>query len=225
MAHLPAMRGVVLALLVALSPAVAVATVLEGRVRVIDADTVEINGITVRLHGIDAPERGAACRSGPQDCYRVANRRVEALVAGQVLRCYDLGERSYNRIVAHCTLHGRDIAEVLLEEGIVMACPHFARQHPHSRAYMEIEARARQAALGLFEGGQFPPRARFCGGDAPAIAVGGCAIKGNISANGHIYHMPGQRDYEAVSINTARGERWFCTPAEAEAAGWRPARR
>ena len=36
---------------------------------------------------------------------------------------------------------------------------------------------------------------------------------------------PGQRDYAATRIDTAQGERWFCSLEAAEAAGWTPARR
>lgn len=39
-----------------------------------------------------------------------------------------------------------------------------------------------------------------------------------------IYHVPGQPYYDATRINTAEGERWFCSEAEAQAAGWRKAR-
>jgi hypothetical protein len=49
-----------------------------------------------------------------------------------------------------------------------------------------------------------------------------CRIKGNISATGErIYHVPGQRYYDATYIDTAAGEHWFCSEAEARAAGWR----
>ncbi|MBC7281131.1 hypothetical protein [Hoeflea sp.] len=54
-----------------------------------------------------------------------------------------------------------------------------------------------------------------------------CVIKGNISINSgeRIYHVPGQEDYEATRIRSEYGERWFCTEAEARAAGWRKAGR
>ena len=50
-----------------------------------------------------------------------------------------------------------------------------------------------------------------------------CLIKGNISvATGEkIYHVPGQRDYEKTVITQSKGERWFCSEAQAVAAGWR----
>lgn len=49
-----------------------------------------------------------------------------------------------------------------------------------------------------------------------------CRIKGNIAMSGErIYHVPGAPYYYATRIDTARGERWFCSEAEARAAGWR----
>jgi hypothetical protein len=53
-----------------------------------------------------------------------------------------------------------------------------------------------------------------------------CNIKGNISVkNGErIYHVPGQKYYVETKIEARRGERWFCSEAEARAAGWRKSR-
>ncbi|UDF29956.1 UNVERIFIED_ORG: hypothetical protein LHK14_01155 [Roseateles sp. XES5] len=52
-----------------------------------------------------------------------------------------------------------------------------------------------------------------------------CNIKGNISYNGgeRIYHVPGQHYYGETRIRTMEGERWFCSEADARAAGWRRA--
>ncbi len=53
----------------------------------------------------------------------------------------------------------------------------------------------------------------------------GCDIKGNINARGKmIYHLPGSKHYPATQINTAKGERWFCSEQQAQAAGWRAVR-
>lgn len=53
-------------------------------------------------------------------------------------------------------------------------------------------------------------------------ADGRCLIKGNISKSGHIYHVPGSPSYKGTQIDGSKGERWFCTEDEAQAAGWRP---
>lgn len=52
-----------------------------------------------------------------------------------------------------------------------------------------------------------------------------CDIKGNINDQGvKIYHLRGWPSYDATKIDPARGERYFCSEAEAVAAGWRAAR-
>ncbi len=55
-----------------------------------------------------------------------------------------------------------------------------------------------------------------------AAQSGGCNIKGNVSTKGErIYHVPGQKYYNDTVIQSSHGERWFCSEAEARAAGWR----
>jgi len=53
-----------------------------------------------------------------------------------------------------------------------------------------------------------------------------CRIKGNVSieTGEHIYHVPGQKYYAQTRIDPRYGERWFCSEAEARAAGWRKSR-
>ena len=58
-----------------------------------------------------------------------------------------------------------------------------------------------------------------------SASFGSCDIKGNISESGErIYHLPSNRYYDVTGIDESRGERWFCSEAEARAAGWRPAK-
>jgi predicted XRE-type DNA-binding protein len=52
----------------------------------------------------------------------------------------------------------------------------------------------------------------------PSSAQGECGNKGK-----RIYHVPGDPDCDQTKIDTDKGERWFCSEAEAEAAGWRRA--
>lgn len=54
----------------------------------------------------------------------------------------------------------------------------------------------------------------------------GCTIKGNISSDGEkIYHVLGGAYYSRTDIDESKGERWFCSEAEAVAAGWRKSQR
>ena len=62
---------------------------------------------------------------------------------------------------------------------------------------------------------------------AVAHGLSTCRIKGNVSINSgrRIYHVPGQEFYSRTRIRPEYGERWFCTEADARAAGWQKAGR
>jgi hypothetical protein len=63
-------------------------------------------------------------------------------------------------------------------------------------------------------------------GSWTAGSDGACNIKGNVSASGElIYHLPGGGFYDRTLVSETKGERWFCSEAEARAAGWRRSKR
>lgn len=66
-----------------------------------------------------------------------------------------------------------------------------------------------------------PPPAPVAGGYV--CPDGAACIKGNINNGEKIYHFPGCASYDRTEIDVSKGERWFVTSAEAEAAGWRRA--
>ena len=138
---------------------------LSGAVRVVDGDTFDLGAVRIRLQGVDAPERHQACqdaRGRDWACGAWATDQLRALIGDRALACRDLGERNRNRIVAACTLAGQDLGALLVEQGIVRACPRYARQHPHSRPYERLEGEAIAARRGL-HAGTTPERAAFCG--------------------------------------------------------------
>lgn len=201
---------------------------VRGHARVIDGDTLEVAGTTVRLFGIDALERGQSCdtagRSWP--CGIWAGQQLARLIGGQPVTCTGRDTDRYGRLVARCTGPGGDLGAAMVEQGAALAYRRYALD------YVAQEERARSAQRGLWgrEGAQTQDPAAFRAtgrrdADSAQTAPAGCAIKGNISASGRIYHRPGQRDYDRTRIDPARGERWFCSEAEARAAGWRPAQR
>lgn len=62
-----------LALLVPATPALAEPIV--GRATVIDGDALEVRGTRIRLHGIDAPGSGQACKAAGGKAHRCARLR------------------------------------------------------------------------------------------------------------------------------------------------------
>ena len=196
------------------------AKALSGPAAVIDGDTLEVGGVRVRLHGIDAPESAQRCRSGGRfwPCGHEAKRALAGRVGGQRVVCKERDRDDYGRVVAVCSIGGRDLNAWMAAEGWALVNRRF------SRAYAAEESRARAAKRGVWRGEVVAPW-DWRKGKRLAGAVE-CDIKGNISGSGkRIYHVRGGQYYARTRIDTSRGERWFCTEDEARAAGWRRSRR
>lgn len=203
------------------------ATVLNGPARVIDGDTIDIQGSRVRLFGIDAPESAQRCkdaRNAEWACGRSATHALENLTAGQPVTCRGESHDEYGRLLGVCTTPNSEINAFLVRQGLAWA---FVK---YSDAYVTVEAEAKTARRGVFAARNEPPwvfrshRWDSATKSAEADVQRDCPIKGNISRSGErIYHMPWQSSYEHTSINERQGERWFCNEGEAERAGWRRA--
>jgi endonuclease YncB( thermonuclease family) len=66
---------------------------ITGKPRVIDGDTIEVAGQRIRLHGIDAPERGQVCDwlYKAISCGDIAADALTGTVVGQTVRCETRG--------------------------------------------------------------------------------------------------------------------------------------
>ena len=183
--------------------------------RIVDGDTLEIDGVVYRLNGIDAPEHGQTC--GAWNCGAEATDTLVELVKGRDVTCDPISRDGYGRVIATCFADGADIGQSLVDKGLAWA---FVR---YSDAYVQDELDAKARSLGIWSGNYTTPwefrDARWQ--RAAQAAPRGCPIKGTISKNGRIYHTPWSPWYSRTRINTSKGERWFCSEAEAVAAGWR----
>jgi endonuclease YncB( thermonuclease family) len=208
-----------LLVMLCLGTAPALAVTLTGAARVVDGDTIEMSGQTLRLIGIDAPELAQPCeRDGkPWACGDWSRDALRTRLSGRDLSCSGTDQDRYGRWLVTCRLGGRDLGQVLVRNGVAFA------YRRYSAIYVSDEAKAQRDGRGLWAGSTEAPEAfRHVGSAVPQ----GCALKGNVSASGtRIFHAPGQKDYAATRIDAAKGERWFCSAAEAKQAGWRAARR
>lgn len=199
-------------------PSLCEAEAFSGRITVIDGDTLTVGATRVRLFGIDAPELGQTCTKHggtPWGCGEWTRGQATARLQNRVGRCEMLDVDKYGRTVARCFVRNTDISTMLVENGLAQA------YRRYSLDYIAAEKTAVVAGLGIWQGDMQPPH-NYRRTIAPPQD---CAIKGNISAGGRIFHLPGQEHYAATRISPYKGERWFCSAAEARAAGWRKARR
>lgn len=202
-----------------------------------DGDTVKVlvkgRIERVRLIGIDTPELG---RDGAADqCHaREATRQMNRLVKGRrvhLQRDRTQADRdAYGRLLRYVYTgrgHGRrDVGRTLVANGHGREYTYKGRVYKHQSAHRKAERSARKAGRGLWRECSTPPSAPPVPAPPALVGPDGCLVKGNIASDGEkIYHVPGQLNYDETRIDTTRGERWFCTEADAVAAGWRRAAR
>jgi endonuclease YncB( thermonuclease family) len=231
-----------IALVAALLASPVFAAEITGIPRIVDGDTVEILQVKIRLSGIDAPETDQVCLDAKGEkwaCGIAARDQLNRYSNGQTWECTTTGTDQYGRSLANCFIEGEDVSAWMVRSGWALS---FVR---YSHAYDADEVVAKEARAGLWSGAFIAPwdwrhrnKATIIQGaasvpvNAQTILLGAvsaseapspeCVIKGNVNRKGErIYHLPGQLNYSQISMQKGLGERWFCTAADAEAAGWR----
>jgi endonuclease YncB( thermonuclease family) len=229
-----------LVLMLVCPPIAANAETIAGRASVIDGDTIDIHGERIRILDIDAPESRQTCQdqSGANwHCGQKAALALSDWIGRRPVTCESDELDQYKRHLARCTVAGQDLGEWMVDQG--WAVPY---RDCKCGVVRDAANRAKASKLGIWSGSfTLPWIWRAWGiqaqqGDQPAEqptvikpstsqGADACLIKGNINSKGeHIYHVPGGAWYDKTEIDESKGERWFCSEAEAQAVGWRPAK-
>jgi endonuclease YncB( thermonuclease family) len=126
---------------------------IRGAARVVDGDTLDVAGRRIRLHGIDAPEKGQICRrpQGPYACGEEAAWHLRTIIGERPLRCESRAVDGWGRVVATCHVGDTDVARVMVRLGWAMASRRF------TGAYARDEHFARARAIGVWAGPFDPP--------------------------------------------------------------------
>lgn len=119
-------------------------TVIGPPIRVVDGDTLIVNGRRVRLQAIDAPELSQTCLtdSGSEvRCGQIARIAMQGYIdegRGDV-KCQGEKPDRYGRLVGVCKVDGQDVGARLVSDGLAVAYRQYGRQ------YVKLEDEARAA--------------------------------------------------------------------------------
>lgn len=114
--------------------------------KVIDGDTVIVNGESVRLLGIDSDERG-------ENCYKEAKKRMEELVLNkEILLEKDMKDRDqYKRLLRWIFVEdnnekAKNVNLILVEDGLAIA--RFYEDRKYKEEILLAEKNARENKIG-----------------------------------------------------------------------------
>ena len=195
--------------------------------RVVDGDTIDVliegRELRVRYIGIDTPETVDPRR--PVECFgREASERNRELVEGEAVGLEkDVSEADrYGRLLRYVWVDGEMVNARLVEEGYATAST-YPPDVEYADLFTALQRQARESGRGMWSDCATPAPPPAADGPCDYSGAGERVIKGNISRNTgeKIYHVPGGEYYDQTVVDEAKGERWFCTEAEAVAAGWR----
>jgi endonuclease YncB( thermonuclease family) len=212
--------------------------IITGRTKAKDGDSVLIGfgrgTIDARLHGIDAPEFDQECKDQDGKAWRCgtdAAKALAGLVDGRQLRCEvtDLEKSGARRPIVRCFDGVINISAEMIRQGMAWAFDRYLETFDDHQALKQLEAEARERGVGIWRGEAEPAwkfRERRWERYA-SRAPNGCPIIGNEKSR--IYYTPWSQGYsrmfeELLANPQAKGKRWFCTDADAVAAGFRPRR-
>jgi endonuclease YncB( thermonuclease family) len=132
-----------------------------GVVRVLDGETLRLDGRLVRLSGVAAPERGQPCQpaaGGPAfDCGVAAADALAGMLAGRPVECRITGRDRMGRDLGTCQVGGRELNAALISAGWATA----GTGAPAALATLADDAR--QSGRGLWAAADPAPWSRHRG--------------------------------------------------------------
>ena len=135
-----------------------------GQAKVIDGDTLEVDGQRFELWGVEVPEFGQVCRRGrvESDCGVLARAALMDLTAGADVRCTAVADAPGK---AACRADGYD-----LSEGMVYTGWGFADLAETDR-YRALQEESQAVGRGLWSGFEFVMPAPWRAGERLAPAA------------------------------------------------------
>lgn len=202
---------------------------LHEILRVVDGDTFEVEGesgkaIIIRVLNMTTPERG--------ECfYQESKKALEDLLKDKKVKLEKdvSGEDRFGRLLRHVFVSSGTedddniiVAKYMIEKGFAKVQPVLPDAR-FKRYLARFGTKAETEKLGVW---------KECKGKLPKSFVEttnaeptdeNCIIKGNVSqiTNEKLYFFPECPSYSQTRIDPSKGERYFCTEAEAQSAGFK----
>ena len=114
--------------------------------KIVDGDTIVLNGEKIRFSGIDTPELKQTCMNGDQKvfCGKLAKMLLVKKIGNKTPECIREGRDVYKRTLAECFINGESLSAFLVRSGYAFA------YLKYSDKFIKDEEFAKKNKLGMW---------------------------------------------------------------------------
>ena len=115
-------------------------------IKIIDGDTINLNGKKIRFSGIDTPELKQTCQKNDEVVYCgiEAKKLLINKIGNNKVNCIEEGKDQYKRILAECFVNDLSLSSYLVKKGYAFA------YRKYSKKFIKDEDYARVNSLGMW---------------------------------------------------------------------------
>jgi endonuclease YncB( thermonuclease family) len=115
-------------------------------IKIIDGDTIHLNGEKIRFSGIDTPELKQTCSKNNEIifCGIEAKKLLVDKIASNEINCISEGKDQYKRTLAECFVNDLSLSSYLVKNGYAFA------YRKYSKKFIADEDFARSNNLGIW---------------------------------------------------------------------------
>jgi endonuclease YncB( thermonuclease family) len=108
--------------------------------RVVDADTIHLNGEKIRFTGIDTPELKQTCiKEGViNPCGVIAKEILIEKISDNKVECISEGKDQYKRTLAECFVNGESLSSYLVRRGYAFAYRKYSKKFITDEDYAKV---------------------------------------------------------------------------------------
>ena len=120
--------------------------VKSDKIKIIDGDTIHLNGKKIRFSGIDTPEIRQTCTKNNEivKCGIQARELLVKIISNNNIKCIEEGIDQYKRILAECFVNDLSLSSYLVKNGYAFA------YRKYSQKFVIDEDFARLNKLGMW---------------------------------------------------------------------------
>ena len=121
-------------------------TSFADNLKIVDGDTIVLNGEKIRFSGIDTPELNQTCMNGDKKvfCGKSAKMLLVKKIGNQTPECIKEGKDVYKRTLAECFINGESLSAFLVRSGYAFA------YRKYSDKFIREEEFAKKNKLGMW---------------------------------------------------------------------------